>query len=95
MMIIELLTQVNSSYLVALGVLVCLIIEGIKVSGVITMKLMPIVAALTGGVIGLVIALIYQESLILTGLNGLIAGLLAAGGFDCLKAMWQLPEYFQ
>lgn len=94
-MIIELLTKVNNSYLVALAVLVCLIIEGIKASERISLKLFPLIAGLIGWVVGIVIALIYQEAVVLTSLNGLIAGLLAAGGFDFIKAAWQLPERFK
>ena len=91
-MIIELLTKVNSSYLVALAALVYLIIEAIKRSEIISVKLMPLVAVLMGWGIGLIIGVIYQESLMRTSLDGVIAGLLAAGSFDCVKALWQLPE---
>lgn len=92
MMIIELLTNVNNSYLVALAALVYLIIEGLKASESVSVKLMPLVAAVIGWGIGLAIAVIYQESLVLTSLNGVIAGLLAAGSFDFMKALWRLPE---
>ena len=95
MMLVELLTQVNNSYLVALGLLVCLIVEGIKTSEVVDLKLLPLVAALIGWVIGVVIALVYNESVVLASLNGIIVGLLAAGSFDFVKAVWQLPELFK
>lgn len=91
-MIVEWLTEVNNSYLVALAVLIGLIVEGIKLSEQVTAKLMPLVASIIGLVFGVVIALIYQESIVQTCLNGVIAGLMAAGGFDVMKAVWRLPE---
>lgn len=91
MTIVDWLTKANSSYLVALAVTVYLIVEGVKVNGV-PAKWLPLVASLVGVIMGLIIGLIYQESLIMTCLDGFIAGLLAAGSYDWLKTVWQLPE---
>lgn len=91
-MIVQWLTEVNNSYLVALAVLIGLVVEGIKLGEWIDRKWLPLVASVIGLVLGIVIALIYQETIILTCLNGVIAGLMAAGGFDVMKAVWQLPE---
>lgn len=91
-MIVQWLTEVNNSYLVALAVLIGLVVEGIKTGEWVESQLLPLVASVIGLVLGVVIALIYQEAMVLTCLNGVIAGLMAAGGFDVLKAVWQLPE---
>ncbi|MBP1040093.1 hypothetical protein I6N95_03605 [Vagococcus sp. BWB3-3] len=91
-MIVQWLTEVNNSYLVALAVLIALVVEGVKLGEWIDRKWLPLVASVIGLVLGLVIALIYQEAIILTCLNGVIAGLMAAGGFDVMKAVWQVPE---
>lgn len=95
MTIIELLMRANSSYLVALALLIVLIVEGVKASELVSVKFLPIVASGIGWSIGIVIGLIYQESLIMTSLNGIIAGLLAVGSFDLLKAVWRVPGEFK
>ncbi|WP_314068296.1 hypothetical protein [uncultured Vagococcus sp.] len=92
MTIVECLTQVNSSYIVALAVAVCLMIEAIKASNVFSAIYLPLVASLVGTVMGIIIGLLYQESLLMTGFNGFVAGLLASGSFDWLRAVWHLPK---
>lgn len=91
MTIVDWLTTANSSYLVALAVTVYLIVEGVKGNGV-SAKWLPLVASLVGLIMGLIIGLIFQESLIMTCLDGGIAGLLAAGSYDWVKAVRRLPE---
>ncbi|MBP1042831.1 hypothetical protein I6N95_17580 [Vagococcus sp. BWB3-3] len=95
MTIVDWLTKVNGSYLVALALVVFLLVEGLKTSEQVSSKFLPLVASLIGVIIGLVIGVIYQESIVMTSLNGFIAGLLSAGSFDFMKAVWQLPREFK
>lgn len=90
----DFLAMINGSYLVALAVLVGLVVEAIKQLEWVATKYLSLVASVVGYVLGIIIGLIYQESLVMTSFNGLLVGLLAVGGFDALKALWRLPEVF-
>lgn len=92
MTIIELLTSINTNYLVALAVLIGLVVEGLKQSQLVSVRLLPIVAGVLGLILGGLIGLVYQESFLQTSFNGLIVDLIASGGYDALKALWQLPR---
>lgn len=88
----EFLVTINASYLMALAVLVALVVEAIKQTDWVPKVYLSLVASGIGFLSGIVIGLLYQEPLAITSFNGLLVGLLAAGGFDALKALWRLPE---
>lgn len=92
MIIGDLLTMINGSYLIALAVFVGLVVEVIKQQWVAT-KYLALVASGVGFTLGIIIGVIYQESLVMTSFNGLLVGLLAAGGFDVLKELRSLQVF--
>lgn len=92
--IIELLTSVSRNYIVALALTVFLVVEVIKMTECVPKTTLPIMAGVVGIIIGGCISVIYEVPLANTCLNGFIAGLLASGSVDFVKAMWHLPEIF-
>lgn len=87
MSLMEILQALNRNYLTALAVGVVLIIAAIKETGRIEKRLLPLVAMAIGVVLGVGTGLIFEESLPLAAYDGLIAGILAAGGYDTAKTL--------
>lgn len=90
MALVSLLEAVNGSYLLGLALLVGLVVEGIKLSQCVKPTVLPLVAGMVGIILGSGISWLYQEALWQTCFNGLLAGLLAAGGFDIGQAVGRL-----
>lgn len=95
MTLIDFLGWLNGSYLVALAVLVALVVEAIKQTEKIPVDCLSLVASLIGYGLGIVIGLLYQVPLLTASFNGLLVGLLAAGGYDVLTSLWHLTEVFK
>ena len=85
---IEIIQGANASAIVMIAILVGLIVWAIKQTKL-DNRWLPLIAMLVGAFVGLFVCLAWPgafENVWIAGLDGMIAGLVAAGGYDAVKS---------
>lgn len=86
---IEIIQTANASAIVMIALLVALITWAIKQTQI-DNRWLPLVAMAVGFLIGVIVYFAWRaafDSMLVAGLDGAIAGLVAAGGYDAVKSI--------